>query len=147
MSVVSRFLHWRKFRDAFISGVGIPEVLQRRSYFRYVSRMIIATPQWVANKDLRYMARERVRMGKLWGEPYDVDHIIPLNHPRVCGLNVPWNLQCIPHTDNMRKGNAWCQWHGELFCEPEQLALFSALSPVTRFASDDGTLMRRTVSA
>lgn len=143
MSVVSRFLHWRKFRDAFITNEGIPPQVRARSYFRYVSHLIIATPPWVANRDLRAVAKERVRLCKLWGEQYDVDHIIPLRHPTVCGLNVPWNLQIIPHLDNMKKGNAWCQWHGELFCDPEQLALFGSLSYGTRFGSDDGSVMRR----
>lgn len=52
-----------------------------------------------------------------------VDHIIPLNHPRVCGLHVPWNLRELPSASNFARGNAWCEWHGELFAEPEQLRL------------------------
>jgi hypothetical protein len=38
-------------------------------------------------------------------EGYDVDHIIPINHPDVCGLHVPWNLTYLDKSSNQLKSN------------------------------------------
>lgn len=38
---------------------------------------------------------------------HDVDHIIPINHKAVCGLDVPWNLQYLPSYENGVKSNSF----------------------------------------
>lgn len=38
---------------------------------------------------------------------HELDHIIPLNHPNVCGLHVPWNLQWLTRSDNQKKSNSF----------------------------------------
>ena len=38
-------------------------------------------------------------------EQYEVDHIIPLQHPEVSGLHVPANLQIVTSVENREKGS------------------------------------------
>jgi hypothetical protein len=56
-----------------------------------------------------------VRRTKTTGFQWHVDHIVPLNHPLVCGLHVEHNLQVIPGVDNCRKQNKFSvDSHNEL---------------------------------
>ena len=64
-----------------------------------------ATPAWVNREALTAIYSQRQEVEARTGVAHHVDHIIPLNHPDVCGLHVPWNLQVIPAVDNMCKGN------------------------------------------
>ena len=67
-----------------------------------------ATPPWL-NEDHKFMLEEIYELRDLrsqaTGVVHHVDHIVPLRGTTVCGLHVPWNLQVIPATDNIRKGN------------------------------------------
>jgi 5-methylcytosine-specific restriction endonuclease McrA len=40
-------------------------------------------------------------------EGQQVDHVIPLRHPLVCGLHAIANLQYLTGPDNLKKGNKW----------------------------------------
>ena len=62
-----------------------------------------ATPKLVDKNELKYiytLANEKNLV---------VDHIIPLKHKLVCGLNVPDNLRCIPMQMNATKSNKFDQ--------------------------------------
>lgn len=73
-----------------------------------LSAKLHRTPSWLTADDylkircLYQVARMRTtETGYVW----HVDHILPLQGKNVCGLHVPWNLQVIPATENLRKYN------------------------------------------
>ena len=41
------------------------------------------------------------------GISHDVDHIVPLRNPHVCGLHAPWNLQILTAREKRVKGNVF----------------------------------------
>jgi len=71
------------------------------------SQKINSTPNWL-NKEqenqLKYIYRLREILSNDY-ITYHVDHIIPLQNDKVCGLHVPWNLQILTAQDNLSKSN------------------------------------------
>ena len=67
-----------------------------------------AVPKWLTReqnaqiKRFYWLAQD---CSLVTGEPYWVDHIVPLRGKNVCGLHVPWNLQVLPKEVNQRKNN------------------------------------------
>lgn len=76
-----------------------------------------ATPAWLTLEQiadiesLYYKARLLTRRS---GVKYVVDHIVPLKHPQICGLHVPWNLKVITAKENAQKKNGQ-YWDPEMF--------------------------------
>lgn len=68
-----------------------------------------ATPEWVDGKAIAEIYRDAARIQQETGVEHHVDHIEPLNGTHSCGLHVPWNLQIIPATENLKKGNRICR--------------------------------------
>lgn len=62
------------------------------------ARLKQATPLWADLKEIEAIFNAAPK-------GFHVDHIVPLTHPRVCGLHVPWNLQLLPGPENCRKNN------------------------------------------
>ena len=88
------------------------------------------TPCWLDDdqlKQIRDIYKERKHRNKIQGltnkshpDFWNVDHIVPLMHPLVCGLHVPWNLQLMRRCENASKSN--CYWpHAPV----QQLDLFN----------------------
>ncbi len=71
-----------------------------------------ATPPWLTDEDralIRLLYQEAVALTMSTGIEFHVDHIVPLRgqtiYGAVSGLHVPWNLQVIPASHNLRKHN------------------------------------------
>jgi len=87
---------------------------------RYFLRLYRATPRWLTREQRAeyYAIFRRMRVRRRRGEDVNVDHIVPLCSPYVCGLNVPWNLEIIPASANNTKKNHWwpgCPWENHEF--------------------------------
>lgn len=67
-----------------------------------------ATPKWLSEEDKLLIKKfyTLARMMSTGEVKYQVDHIVPLKHPFVCGLHAPWNLQIITDKQNKDKGNS-----------------------------------------
>lgn len=83
-------------------------VLEHTDQRRYWDRAAVfryATPSW-ANKDLiAEIYAECKRLSLATGVKHQVDHIIPVKHPLVCGLHVENNLRIIGAFENNIKSN------------------------------------------
>lgn len=69
-----------------------------------------ATPPWLTDEHraiIRAIYAEAARLTKATGIPHHVDYIVPLNHPDVCGLHIPANLQVLTAPENCSKNNAF----------------------------------------
>lgn len=67
-----------------------------------------ATPDWLTSEELQQIEefyREAQTLKLLTGQKYHVDHIVPLQGENVCGLHVPWNLQVLEASENIKKSN------------------------------------------
>lgn len=74
----------------------------RRSYIEQVLRSL---PPWQSLAELKVLQDRARCMSALTGVEHHVAHIVPLNHPRVCGLTVPWNLEIKTAKVNMAESN------------------------------------------
>ena len=69
---------------------------------------IQATPKWLTEQHLNsmklyYTAAKWVE--SILDEKIHVDHIVPLRAKNMSGLHVPWNLQLLLKSDNLKKHN------------------------------------------
>mgnify|MGYP003114242515 CR=1 FL=1 len=74
------------------------------------AKKLNATPDWLTVEqidEIKAKYKEAKELETLTGEKHHVDHIVPLNNVLVCGLHVPWNLQVIPASVNLRKSNSF----------------------------------------
>lgn len=123
-----RSYHRPAMKRRLIAGI-IPPWLANHRRAGYIHSAILSFPFWVSREELKRIDEEAQRLSRSTGVPHEVDHIVPIRHPRVCGLTVPWNLQILTQQKNGQKGN---QWH-EAEAAHEQLELFPLL-PAEQFS-------------
>jgi len=71
---------------------------------------LLRVPKWLTNEDLQAIQEVYTNARKIeeaTGIKQHVDHIVPLQGTTVSGLHVPTNLQIIPATSNLTKGNSY----------------------------------------
>lgn len=67
-----------------------------------------ATPNWLTPEEIQQIEdfyKEAQALKLATGQDYHVDHIVPLQGENICGLHVPWNLQILEASENIRKSN------------------------------------------
>jgi 5-methylcytosine-specific restriction endonuclease McrA len=101
---------------ARIAAGDSPGWLQRHPRRAYIVAAILSAPPWVDRAAVNVIRDEARRLTAETGVPHVLDHVVPLSHPMVCGLTVPWNLRVITYAQNAAKSNRW---------HPDQLELFA----------------------
>lgn len=62
-----------------------------------------ATPSWADMAAIKGMYAAARMVSEMMGEPYEVDHVVPLQGRAVCGLHDVRNLRIAPRSENRRK--------------------------------------------
>lgn len=71
---------------------------------RYYRRIWFAQPPWANIEKIRFIYRVAKQMRKD-GVPVEVDHIVPLVNPYVCGLHTEQNITFVHRKTNSKKSN------------------------------------------
>ena len=103
--VLSCNTSWRKKNTAITSARG-------KKRYRDVKN---ATPTWLTDVQLLNIEILYAKCRELTqstGIRHNVDHIFPIGHGKVSGLHVPWNLQILTASDNIKKRDDYDESQG-----------------------------------
>lgn len=70
----------------------------------------LATPVWLSPEqkyEIESIYEHMRDCRRVTGEPYEVNHVVPIRGENVCGLHVPWNLEVLPRYVNYYLGNTF----------------------------------------
>jgi hypothetical protein len=76
-------------------------------YYKRDARTRMATPRWADLKKIALYYRIAAQQTKETGVKWEIDHIVPLQSDRVCGLHVEHNLSFTRADYNRRKSNRY----------------------------------------
>lgn len=105
-----------RMRRKILAG-DMPWWVEQHPRKSYIVAANLATPDWVDREALHALHREAKRLSLEKGMEHVLDHIVPLSHPYVCGLTVPWNLRIVTRAQNAAKSNRFMPDQMELFSE------------------------------
>lgn len=74
---------------------------------RRKARKILASPDWASVSAIKAVYVRAAELTKETGVKHHVDHVVPLQSRRVCGLHVEHNLQILTAKQNQEKSNKW----------------------------------------
>jgi hypothetical protein len=80
-----------------------PAVMEKTRRYQAAKRR--AVPGWANKEAMRAFYAEALRLSKETGIPHEVDHIVPLTSPIVCGLHCEANLRVVQRSVNRSKAN------------------------------------------
>ena len=109
---IARYFNPR-LRGRLLAG-DYPQWLKNHCRKVYIIACVLSAPPWVDRAEITALRKEARARAEETGVRHVLDHIVPLTHPYVCGLTVPWNLRVVPWRCNASKGNKW---------NPDQLEL------------------------
>ena len=81
--------------------------VRRASDAKRKAVMLRAMPPWVDESQIKVVYQKASALQAETGVRMHVDHIVPLQHPLVCGLHCVANLRVIPGAENEAKKNYW----------------------------------------
>lgn len=77
----------------------------RAAFAKRKAAKIMATPAWASAERIRDVYKAAVRLTRELGQPFHVDHVVPLVSDVVCGLHCEANLQVLHGSENSKKRN------------------------------------------
>ncbi|RMH17169.1 MAG: hypothetical protein D6698_08705 [Gammaproteobacteria bacterium] len=67
--------------------------------YRKRKKLKQATPAWANHRAIREIYQQCLHLNQQYpGMGFTVHHIIPISHPKVCGLHVPENLTIVSNS-------------------------------------------------
>lgn len=91
-----------------IKGYG-PQEYVFESDPRKRKRILQATPSWADLDRIREIYMKKDKFEQQYGIKFVVKHIIPISHPRVCGLHVLENLEIVSESRAAQLGRKFME--------------------------------------